>query len=303
MNCGAGRITAEGAWSWLLAMSAVMWQLSTMAAIAVLVATRLDDTRLLDYLFIIPAVLAGLSRRRYWVVGTGSGLGVLCTAAAVSAHHGADVVLLAVGALAYTVIGLIVQALVSEVVQAREMLTSALSAVAKALHYRDSYTLRHAELAASLARETAVELGMGRGAVKGVHVAAILHDVGKIGIPDSILSKPGPLEPQEYAVIQKHPEIGYEIVRSIDGTEPIAQAILHHHERWDGAGYPKGLSGEAIPLEARIIAVTDAYEAMVDDRVYRRGIAREQALEELERCAGTQFDPRVVRAFLTVASR
>ncbi len=302
MVADARRVTVSGPWSWVLGTPAVLWQAGTVASIVLLVAVPLEETRLLDYLLGLPAVLAGLSRRRYWIVGTGVALGVMRTAASVADHRGADVALLLVGTLAYASVGLMVEALATQVAQAGNTLSGALAAVVKALDYRDSYTLRHAELAAELARQTAIELGLDGALVRDVHVAAILHDVGKIGIPDRILNKPSSLDPDEYEIIKKHPEIGYEIVRCIDGTDSIATAILHHHERWDGAGYPRGLKGESIPVAARIIAVTDAFEAMVDDRVYRRGIGRDRAFGELARCAGTQFDPRVVRAFLKVAT-
>ena len=123
-----------------------------------------------------------------------------------------------------------------------------------------------------------------------------LHDLGKLAIPEEILRKPGPLTDAERLVLERHPQIGYRMLESL-GVDPVANWVLHHHERWDGTGYPEGLPGEQIPLGARIIFVADAYDAMTSDRVYRGRLSDEEAIEELERCAGSQFDPTVVEAF------
>jgi HD-GYP domain-containing protein (c-di-GMP phosphodiesterase class II) len=134
--------------------------------------------------------------------------------------------------------------------------------------------------------------------VKRVEVAGILHDIGKIGLPDAILQKPGPLGKTELAEIRTHPEIGAQIL-SGRGLEDLREWVLGHHERPDGTGYPRCLADQDIPLEAKILAVADAYEAMVADRVYRPGVDERAARAELLRCAGEQFDARVVAAFLT----
>ena len=128
--------------------------------------------------------------------------------------------------------------------------------------------------------------------------AAILHDIGKIGIPDSILNKPGRLTDEEYRLVKEHPAIGAEIVKQVKALEPVASIILQHQERWDGKGYPYGMKGEDIPMEARIISVLDAYDAMTSDRSYRKALPVQTAIAELKRCSGTQFDPKVVNAFL-----
>jgi HD-GYP domain-containing protein (c-di-GMP phosphodiesterase class II) len=148
----------------------------------------------------------------------------------------------------------------------------------------------------------APELGLSDELVERIRLAGILHDVGKIAVPDAVLSKPGKLTEDEYEQMKKHPEIGALIV---DGAElkDVASWVMAHHERPDGLGYPKGLYGEEIPLEARILAVADAYEAMTVDRVYREALPVETARAELRRCAGTQFDPRVVEVFLTALER
>ena len=128
-------------------------------------------------------------------------------------------------------------------------------------------------------------------------LAASLHDLGKLAIPEEILRKPGPLTDAERVVLERHPQIGYRMLESLD-VDPIADWVLHHHERWDGAGYPEGLAGERIPLGARIIFVADAFDAMTSNRLYRAPLTHEEALREVERCSGSQFDPEVVHAFL-----
>ncbi|HEV8461346.1 MAG TPA: HD domain-containing phosphohydrolase, partial [Gaiellaceae bacterium] len=124
-----------------------------------------------------------------------------------------------------------------------------------------------------------------------------LHDLGKLAIPEEILRKPSGLTDAERIVLERHPQIGYRMLESL-GVDPIADWVLHHHERWDGAGYPDGLAGEEIPLGARIIFVADAFDAMTSNRLYRDPVPIRQALREVERCSGSQFDPQVVSAFL-----
>jgi HD-GYP domain-containing protein (c-di-GMP phosphodiesterase class II) len=128
--------------------------------------------------------------------------------------------------------------------------------------------------------------------------ASLLHDVGKVGISGRILRKPGPLTPAERAAVERHPRLGASLVSHVPELAEFAPAVLHHHERWDGDGYPAQLRGEAIPLEARLIGVADAFAAMLADRPYRPARSLEEACAELERCAGTQFDPTVVPVFL-----
>src|SRR5581483_2481590 len=144
----------------------------------------------------------------------------------------------------------------------------------------------------------AIALDLTPDRVDRIYAAGVLHDLGKLGIADAILHKPGKLDDAEWKEIQRHPEIGARILEHA-GLEDIAGWVRAHHERVDGRGYPKGLAGEWVPLEARILAVADAYEAMVADRPYRAGIAPADACAELIRCAGTQFDPSVVEAFLS----
>ena len=154
----------------------------------------------------------------------------------------------------------------------------------------------------SLSRRTGDILGLGDGDLDQLNRLAVMHDVGKLMIPRKILSKRGPLSREEWAIMEKHPEIGYHIAEAFPALNDISEAILSHHEWYDGSGYPRGLQGKEIPLISRIVAVVDAYDAMTSGRPYRPGMAQDLALDELERCAGTQFDPLVVSAFFLVLS-
>ena len=148
---------------------------------------------------------------------------------------------------------------------------------------------------ASLAARSATRLGVDREQIELTRLAASLHDLGKLAIPEEILRKPGPLSETERLVLARHPQFAYRMLESL-GVDPVAEWVLHHHERWDGTGYPDRLAGLRIPLGARILFVADAYDAMTSDRVYRSRLTAEAALEELQRCAGTQFDPQIVLA-------
>jgi putative two-component system response regulator len=166
--------------------------------------------------------------------------------------------------------------------------------------YRDDETSRHTERVARAAQLLALELGSDAEFAWTIARAAPLHDVGKVGIPDSILLKPGKLTAREFEVMMTHTSIGGRILEESDFriVQMAMEIALTHHERWDGRGYPRGLSGERIPLSGRIVAVADAFDAMTHDRPYRRAGTIEDAVTELRRCAGGQFDPRVVDAFL-----
>jgi len=174
----------------------------------------------------------------------------------------------------------------------------AAASLAKAVDARDVYTGSHSERVSELAVRICERMGLAQELVELTRLAASLHDLGKLAIPEEILRKPGPLTDAERLVLERHPQIGYRMLESL-GVDPVADWVLHHHERWDGTGYPEGLAQGQIPLGARIIFVADAFDAMTSDRVYRRKLSIDDALAELERCAGTQFDPNVVAAAVT----
>jgi diguanylate cyclase (GGDEF)-like protein/putative nucleotidyltransferase with HDIG domain len=172
----------------------------------------------------------------------------------------------------------------------------AAASLAKAVDARDAYTGSHSQRVARMAASIATRMGLGREEVELTRLAASLHDLGKLAIPEELLRKPGPLTEPERVVLERHPQIGFRMLESL-GIDPVAEWVLHHHERWDGRGYPDQLPAEDIPLGARIIFVADAYDAMTSERVYRRRLSADDALAEILRCAGTQFDPDVVDAF------
>jgi HD-GYP domain-containing protein (c-di-GMP phosphodiesterase class II) len=173
------------------------------------------------------------------------------------------------------------------------------TALARAVDAKDAYTHSHCETVSELCGLIAQELGMSARHIARLRLAGLLHDVGKIGITDSILQKPGPLSDDEFEVMKTHTRLGHAIVTAAE--RPIeAKWILHHHERVDGKGYPDGLAGEEIPFESRVILVADAFEAITADRPYRMHQSVETALDELERHAGTQFDPACVAALARV---
>ena len=171
----------------------------------------------------------------------------------------------------------------------------AAASLAKAVDARDVYTGSHSERVGELSARIARRLGVDEPLIELTRLAGSLHDLGKLAIPEEILRKPAALSDAERLVLERHPQIGYRMLESL-GVDAVAECVLHHHERWDGAGYPNRLAGDQIPLEARIIFVADAYDAMTSERAYREPLTQHDALAELERCSGTQFDPTVVRA-------
>lgn len=178
------------------------------------------------------------------------------------------------------------------------LLLLTIEALIIALESKDGYTHNHSREVAKIVSRIAKEMELGEDQVFQVKFAALLHDIGKIGIPDIILNKVSKLTEEEWEVMKKHPGIGARIINLIPQLKEVAQAISLHHARWDGMGYPENISGDEIPLGARIIAVADAFQAMTSDRPYRKSLSFQEAVAEIRRCAGTQFDPLVVQAFL-----
>ncbi len=194
---------------------------------------------------------------------------------------------------------------ITEIKKAREELQRAyelnLRALTTALEAREHGTERHCKRVARYATVLAHRMGVDKDYIKDIRYGALLHDIGKIGISDSLLLKPGRLTPEEMEEIKKHPLIGANILKGIDYFTRAIEIVLYHHERWDGTGYPVGLTGDKIPLSARIFAVVDAFDAMTTHRPYRKKMSMEAALKEIKKAAGTQFDPQVVKAFLSIS--
>jgi HD-GYP domain-containing protein (c-di-GMP phosphodiesterase class II) len=183
-----------------------------------------------------------------------------------------------------------------------EIEANASQALVAALEARENYTGGHSRSVLELSLAVGRELGLGERELTEVGQVALLHDIGKVGVPDAVLRKPGPLDESEWAIMREHPTTGARIVASIDGLAHLAPAIGAEHERWDGDGYPAGLAGTGIPLASRICLICDAYDAMVTDRPYRPSLGYRRAVAELRAAAGSQFDPELVDVLLRVLS-
>jgi len=182
----------------------------------------------------------------------------------------------------------------------RASFLSAITALAYALEAKDKYTSGHSQRVAETSVAIAKELGLSQHSIERIRQAGLIHDIGKIGVRESVLNKPGRLTDEEFHHIKSHCEIGEHILTPIVEDEEILKVVRHHHERYDGRGYPDGLKSEQIPLGARILAVADTYDAMTSERPYREAMSDETACDEIKRCKGTQFDPVVADAFLRV---
>jgi len=189
--------------------------------------------------------------------------------------------------------------------QYEELFMETMLSFAKSIDTRDPYTAFHSRNVADFAKQIAKELRLTADQTEAVFLAGLLHDIGKIGTPEHILRKESRLTEEEYAIMKQHPEAGYDIIKNIARLQElgIPDMVRHHHERFDGKGYPLGLKAEAIPLGARILAAADAFDAMTTNRSYRPKLAAETAVDELRRHSGTQFDPAVADAFLRVLAR
>jgi putative two-component system response regulator len=175
-----------------------------------------------------------------------------------------------------------------------------IQALSELIELKNIYTHRHSQKVTRYAVEIARELGLSQEEVEQVKQSGLIHDIGKVGISDAILNKPGHLSEDEFHEIRKHPALGIKVLKHLRLLQPEMAIIAHHHERWDGKGYPDGLKGSKIPRASRILAVADAFDAMLSNRPYRTSQTLEYARSELEHCSGTQFDPEVVEAFLSV---
>lgn len=179
-----------------------------------------------------------------------------------------------------------------------KMFLGTISSLIRALDAKDPYTRGHSDRVATLARQLAREIGLDEKTAERYHITGLLHDVGKIGVPESVLCKPGRLTDDEFAFIMRHPEIGFRILDGVPGMEDLLPGVMHHHERYDGKGYPHGLAGEEIPLIARVLCLADTFDAMSSNRAYRSAMTRDTVLQEITRCAGSQFDPELAPIFV-----
>ncbi|MEA2062270.1 MAG: HD domain-containing protein, partial [Gemmatimonadota bacterium] len=180
----------------------------------------------------------------------------------------------------------------------KQLFEKSIAVLANSIEARDAYTRGHTDRVTSYTISIARQLGWDNKKLEQAYIGTTLHDIGKIGIPDAVLNKPSRLSEDEFAMMKKHVMIGVNILKDIGELKQMMGFIHHHHERYDGFGYPEGLSGEKISLEGRIVAVADSFDAMTSTRPYRQAMSIEQAVEELERCSGTQFDPEIVKTFI-----
>lgn len=185
-------------------------------------------------------------------------------------------------------------------IEQKNMFIGSLEAVSTALDAKDRYTHGHSERVAWLGTQLAEAIGLGADEVERIRISGLVHDVGKIGVPEAVLCKSGRLTADEFDQIKKHPRIGYNILKGIPKIDDVLDGVLYHHERWDGQGYPTRLAGESIPLYGRILAVADTFDAMSSTRSYRQAMPREKVLAEIASCSGTQFDPSLTEPFITL---
>ena len=185
-----------------------------------------------------------------------------------------------------------------KLLERNSMHSSLISSIRTTMYEKSRETREHADRLAEMACRLGRKMGLDDSQISELELLCSLHDLGKIGIAEHILDKPGPLTHEEWAEMRKHPEIGYRIAHASPELIGVAEGILCHHERWDGSGYPQGLKATSIPLLARILTIVDSFDAMTSDRVYHKAIPKMQALDEIEACAGKQFDPSICRLFI-----
>jgi len=185
--------------------------------------------------------------------------------------------------------------------QVRAMRSALVCSFNQLLDLRDLGTGVHSTRLAEWGLRVARDFGVAESALADLEMGALLHDIGKIGVPDNILNKPGRLTSEEFEVVKRHPEFGWTVIRNLPGLEQTSLYVLHHHENFDGTGYPARLKGSEIPLGSRIVSVIDAFDAMVSSRPYREGLPLGEAIRRLRESSGTQFDPAVVRSFVSIA--
>lgn len=185
-----------------------------------------------------------------------------------------------------------------KIVERSSMRSKIVEIIMSALFEKSNRESQHSKRVSSICETIAIEMGLDKDDVNQIGIAGLVHDIGKIGIMERILNKVGSLDNDEWAEIKRHPEVGWRILSTTAEFSEVAEFVLHHHEHWDGSGYPNGLKGEEIPIEARIITVADTYDAMTSERSYRNPISKEEAKKEIQRCSGTQFDPKIADLFI-----
>lgn len=185
----------------------------------------------------------------------------------------------------------------------QEMFIGTLQALTASIDAKDPYTMGHSQRVGLMASKMAVALGLEKTVVEHFRIAGLVHDVGKIGVPEAVLTKPSRLSDDEFELIKLHPNIGHRILNQIPSLGPVLPGVLWHHERWDGRGYPDGIKGEEIPLIARVLALSDTFDAMSSNRAYRPALSRQRVLEELRKNGGSQFDPKLADLFITLDFR
>jgi HD-GYP domain-containing protein (c-di-GMP phosphodiesterase class II) len=185
--------------------------------------------------------------------------------------------------------------------QARNLRAALVCSFNQLLGLRDLNAGTHSTRLAEWGLRVAREIGVAESCLPDLEMGALLHDIGKVGIPDSILAKPGRLTDKEFEIVKRHSEFGWTVIRNLPGLEHTSLQVLHHHENFDGTGYPAGLKGSETPIGARIVSVIDAFDAMISSRPYRAGLPLDEAIRRLEAASGTQFDPVVVQTFVRIA--
>ena len=185
-----------------------------------------------------------------------------------------------------------------KIIENKGMRSNTINTIINTLHEKNPREEQHSRRVSEICQKIGIAIGFSEIKISKLKVVGLLHDIGKIAIEEGILNKPGKLTDHERDEIKRHPDIGYRILSSSYDMLELADCIMAHHERWDGAGYPKGLKGEAIPLVARIIALADSYDAMTSERPYRKALSEEVVLAEIRNNAGTQFDPEITRIFI-----
>jgi HD-GYP domain-containing protein (c-di-GMP phosphodiesterase class II) len=185
--------------------------------------------------------------------------------------------------------------------QIRSLRGALVCSFSQLLDLRDLNTGVHSTRLAEWGLRVARDLGVPENKMPDLEMGALLHDIGKIGVPDGILNKPGRLTPEEFEIVKRHPEFGWTVIRNLPGLEQTSLYVLHHHENYDGTGYPACLKSSEIPIGARIVSVIDAFDAMVSARPYRAGLPLEEAIRRLQEASGTQFDPAVIQSFVSIA--